>query len=91
MSVKITQSFKTDLEGVYVYLYRDAQWQEWQVCYHKKSDARHVPETIYFTSDKSDALDHATYLSQNAQKYLRADGYQPSHKPSTATYHAQLA
>jgi hypothetical protein len=69
MSAKIVQSFKTALEGVYVYLYRNGEWQEWQVCYHKKSDARHNTESVYFAIDKADALDHAKYLSENAAKY----------------------
>ena len=69
MSNKIVQSFKTDLDSVYVYLYRNSEWQEWSVHYHKKSDPRFREETIYFASDKEDALDHAAFLSQNAAKY----------------------
>ncbi len=69
MSAKIVQSFKTALDGVYVYLYRNSEWQEWSVCYHKKSDARHKPESVYFASDKQDALAHAAFLVANAEKY----------------------
>ena len=69
MSNKIVQSFKTDLEGVYVYLYRNSDWQEWSVHYHKKSDPRFREETIYFASDKIDALEHAIYLAKHAAKY----------------------
>ena len=69
MSNRIVQSFATDVKDVYVYLYRNSDWQEWSVCYHKKSDPRHNPESVYFASDKEDALDHAAYLSQNAAKY----------------------
>ena len=69
MSNKIVQSFETDLENVFVFLYRNSEWQEWSVHYHKKSDPRHSPESVYFTSDKQDALDHANFLQVNAHKY----------------------
>ena len=69
MPNKIVKSFKTNLENVFVFLYRDSDWQEWSVCYYKKSDSRHNPESVYFASDKVDALDHAVYLSQNAAKH----------------------
>ena len=69
MPNKIVQSFKTNLENVFVFLYRNSDWQEWSVCYHKKSDPRFREETIYFASDKQDALDHANFLQVNAYKY----------------------
>lgn len=68
MSAKIVQSFKTAVDGVYVYLYRNSDIQEYSVCLHKKSDARHNPESVYFASDKQDALDHAAFLVANADK-----------------------
>lgn len=69
MTNKIVQSFKTALPDTFVFLYRNSDWQDWSVHYHKKSDPRHNPESIYFASDKQDALDHAAFLSQNAAKY----------------------
>ena len=77
MSNKIVQSFKTDIEDVFVFVYRNSDWQEWSVHYHKKSDPRFREETIYFASDRQDALDHAAYLSQNAKKYLTKSGNTP--------------
>ena len=74
MSIKLVQTFKTDLEGVYACLYRDSEWQEWQVCLHKKSDARHKPETVYFTSDKSDAINQAHFLVKEVNaKHAKAE------------------
>jgi hypothetical protein len=69
MTAKIVQSFKTADPSVYVFLYRNSEWQEWSVCIHKKSDTRHNPESVYFASDKQDALAHAAFLVANAEKY----------------------
>ena len=69
MTAKIVQSFKTADPSAYVFLYRNSEWQEWSACYHKKSDPRHKPETVYFASDKQDALDQVAFLVDQVASY----------------------
>jgi hypothetical protein len=63
MTARIVQSFKTAKPDVFVYLYRDSDWQEWQVTIHKKSDPRYSEgPTSYHGDDKEEALDTAAYF-----------------------------
>jgi hypothetical protein len=65
MTARIVQSFKTNNPNTFVYLYRDSEWQEWQVTIHKKSDPRYREgPTSYHGDDKQEALDSAAYVVQ---------------------------
>lgn len=67
MTTKIVQTF-AKADGTYVYLYRDSEWQEWQVSPSKKSDPLFIEDQMYHTSDKQDAIHHAKHL---VEKYNR--------------------
>ena len=63
MPARIVQSFKTAKPCTFVYLYRDSDWQEWQVTTHKKSDPRYNEgPTSYHGDDKQEALDAVHHL-----------------------------